>query len=339
MGQIVLKKESSTPYSQQISRQIVAQIAAGSLKEGDKLPAERKLSETLGISRGTVRKAYDDLKKKRIIVSKMGGNHYVLGLDSDTGLRVARANEVVENMLNQLSELHMTTQEMSKLINLKLLEREGTTEKVKVGVIECRLDIMYMFKRQLSYINNMELSFFLFDEVMQSSQVANHATSCDVILTTASHYFDLCQKIPQIEPKLVEIVTTWTQHTVFELASIKEDAHIGVLYNSPRTIGLVQNALKYFEIRYSSFSAFSEHNKQFLEEFTDSQTVIIAEPMSCIFKDDGQNPLARRFEGRGGKLLRFEHNIDKGSLMIIEQVISNFWEKKHREQILDTVHS
>lgn len=330
MNKIKIQEGIGIPYFKQIAQQIIYQIQSGDLKKGDKLPAERKLSEILCVSRGTVRKAYDELKNRRITESKMGGNHYILGLDSDSNydFRLTRSNEIVDQMFNELEKLQMTTQEMSTLINLKLLERESTSEKIKVALIECRWEILYTFQKQLAHIHHMELSFFLLDEVIESSQVASHAMSCDVVLTTATHYFHLCREVPKLEAKLVEIVITWSQKTVFELASIKENAHVGVLYSSPRTIHLVQSALNYFKIQCRSFSAFNEHNKRCLEEFIFNQTIVIAEPISCIFKDDGKNPLAQKYESRGGKLLKFEHIIDKGSLLIIEQTVSHLLERK-----------
>ena len=43
--------------SDEIGEQVRAQLAAGQLQPGDKLPSERELAEKLGVSRNAVREA------------------------------------------------------------------------------------------------------------------------------------------------------------------------------------------------------------------------------------------------------------------------------------------
>lgn len=327
MNKLEIIKKTGTPIAKQIVQQIIEQIQSGDIKKGDILPSERKLAEILNVSRGTIRNAYKELKDNQLIVSKMGGNHYVLGFHSGSSF-LNKANEIIDMTIEELKMLNISIVEISRLINLKLLEHENHSEKIKVAIIECRWDILYMFEKQLAHLHNIELSLFLVDDVLKSPFVLKHVMKCDILLTTASHYFDICKKNPVLQPKLVEIVTTWDQKTIFSLASIAEDSHIGVLYSSPRTIDLVESALKYFELKYLTFSAFNENNKRSLEDFLKKQTVLIAEPLSSIFENDGQNSLAQNFKNRGGKLIKFEHIIDDGSLMIIEQTISKSWEEK-----------
>jgi GntR family transcriptional repressor for pyruvate dehydrogenase complex len=52
--------------------QIREQIEQGTLREGDKLPAERALAETMGVSRNTVREALRSLEYAGLIVQKPG---------------------------------------------------------------------------------------------------------------------------------------------------------------------------------------------------------------------------------------------------------------------------
>jgi len=64
--------------------QIQEAILKGELKEGDKLLGERKLRETFGISRGTLREALRALEQKRLITIKtgVGGGAFVCDIDT-----------------------------------------------------------------------------------------------------------------------------------------------------------------------------------------------------------------------------------------------------------------
>ncbi|QHE84178.1 FadR/GntR family transcriptional regulator [Hydrogenophaga sp. BPS33] len=64
---------------EEVSAQIREQISAGGLREGDKLPPERQLAESLGVSRNTVREALRSLEHAGLIELKPGaaGGAYI----------------------------------------------------------------------------------------------------------------------------------------------------------------------------------------------------------------------------------------------------------------------
>ena len=133
----------------------------------------------------------------------------------------------------------------------------------------------------------------------------------------------------------MEIVTSWSEQTIFDLASIKKDARIGIVYRSPRTIGLIQSALDNFNIKYESLAAFNEKNLRTFKDFCEDKTVLIAEPLSLIFRKDRQEEYLKHFFEKGGKIINFDHYIDKGSMMIIEQAVLRIIEKKKSEETVD----
>ena len=63
--------------SDQIAGQLEGMIADGTLKPGERLPAERQLSERLGISRPSLREAIQQLASKGLLSTRQGGGTYV----------------------------------------------------------------------------------------------------------------------------------------------------------------------------------------------------------------------------------------------------------------------
>jgi GntR family transcriptional repressor for pyruvate dehydrogenase complex len=69
---IVAEKISTT-----VTRQIEELILQGVLRPGDRLPAERELSETMDVSRPTLRDALADLEQRGLIATRPGGGTVV----------------------------------------------------------------------------------------------------------------------------------------------------------------------------------------------------------------------------------------------------------------------
>jgi len=64
-------EEQDGPYYQQLMDQIQQGIASGELTVGDKLPSSRLLATSLGVSRSTTSRAYDQLIAEGILVSEI----------------------------------------------------------------------------------------------------------------------------------------------------------------------------------------------------------------------------------------------------------------------------
>ncbi len=63
---------------ERVAHQIEAMVLSGHLQEGIRLPAERKLCETLNVSRSSLREALKELHARGIIESRRGSGSYVV---------------------------------------------------------------------------------------------------------------------------------------------------------------------------------------------------------------------------------------------------------------------
>ena len=62
---------------EQIADHLVAEIAAGRLAPGDRLPGERELAQQLGVGRASVREALGWLQLQDLVVTRRGSGSYV----------------------------------------------------------------------------------------------------------------------------------------------------------------------------------------------------------------------------------------------------------------------
>lgn len=74
---ITVSESSRIPKYQQIVDSIIDNIAKGNLKINDKIPSINTFSEEYLISRDTVEKAYNILKKNKVIISIKGKGNYI----------------------------------------------------------------------------------------------------------------------------------------------------------------------------------------------------------------------------------------------------------------------
>lgn len=69
--------DDATPLYQQLARQLAADIRAGTYAGDQALPSERTLSEALGVSRVTARKAIDTLVNQGLVLRRHGAGNFV----------------------------------------------------------------------------------------------------------------------------------------------------------------------------------------------------------------------------------------------------------------------
>ena len=112
-----LDPESKLPAYVQIRNQLHQRIVQGDLPSGERLPPERELARSLGVSRTTVVSAYGELKAEGLVQGHVGRGTIVVGgaawtdaqpvawpaYFSETGRRIARYAQPVELVSLRLS--------------------------------------------------------------------------------------------------------------------------------------------------------------------------------------------------------------------------------------------
>lgn len=107
MLELHIEETAQVPIYRQIVEQVKHLIASGRLVPGEHLPPVRGLARSLRISPGTVARAYLELERERIVVSRRGGGTQVADTVSDqqrATLRQRRLwNAVSDSILELLS--------------------------------------------------------------------------------------------------------------------------------------------------------------------------------------------------------------------------------------------
>lgn len=125
---IRIENESRIPKYLQIVQSIIENIERGYLAIGEKIPSINEISEEFYLSRDTVEKAYNQLKKQKIILSVKGKGYYV-------ARSVCHSQVKILFLLNKLSNYKL------RIYN-SFLESMGPTAKVDLHLYHCDHKIM-----------------------------------------------------------------------------------------------------------------------------------------------------------------------------------------------------
>jgi DNA-binding transcriptional regulator YhcF (GntR family) len=105
--------DSPVPPYEQVRSQVAAQVAAGQLRPGDRLPPVRRLAGDLGLASGTVARAYRELEAAGVVVTR-GRNGTVVAASGD--LTQQRAQEATLVYLASLRRLGLDADDGARLL-------------------------------------------------------------------------------------------------------------------------------------------------------------------------------------------------------------------------------
>ena len=89
----------------QVARMISEEILAGRMREGDRLPTERELAESFGVSRNVVREAIAKLRFEGAVETRQGVGVFILGVESRSVLRIDAEILSDRSLMGSLFEL------------------------------------------------------------------------------------------------------------------------------------------------------------------------------------------------------------------------------------------
>lgn len=122
-----IKKDT---LSGEAAKQIIQKIEAGDFVKGDKLPSERDLAITLGVSRTTIREAIKSLASIGYIETKQGGGNFVCDLSLENIIRpLSRSLKGDKKLLLELIDVRKLLEaQTAKLAAINL------TDETKKGI-------------------------------------------------------------------------------------------------------------------------------------------------------------------------------------------------------------
>ena len=118
-----IASDSAKPVYQQIVDQVKYALARGDLREGDRLPSIRDVAVQTRVNRNTVAKAYAELEREGVILTRAGKGTTIRGqsaLDvSKTRIRQT-LSEQIDDLLASAHQFQLSEDEILELIRERL---------------------------------------------------------------------------------------------------------------------------------------------------------------------------------------------------------------------------
>jgi len=318
---ISIDRNSNIGVYKQIAEQICEAVENGTLKPGDRLPTERELCASLNLARGTVNKAYEELKRSHFIEVIQGSGSFVR--KEKVVPEIDRKELVagyIEEFLTRLEALNFTPGEIQALVDIAISERGNPQRKVNIATIDCNEESLAVFKEQFSSFANITVRMFLLDDIVKYSNPEKVFEDYEIIITTITHYEQVVGMIHSLKDRLFKAAVSPTQETIILIATVPKDYKIGMIIRSNNFKNLMLTRLESMNIDISKVEfAFEEDTRKVDKLLLERDVLII--PHFLLLNNPKLASQLHYFNGRGGNVIDFRYQIEKGSLIYIEERI------------------
>lgn len=122
----MIKFNENTPIYLQIVERLKADIVAGKLKGGDKLPSVREIAESFRVNPNTVQRVYMELEREGIAYPQRGiGTFITEGDEIVEKLKLTQARKFIQRYVDEMRELGIDENEMVQSLKSFLEGKEN----------------------------------------------------------------------------------------------------------------------------------------------------------------------------------------------------------------------
>ncbi len=326
------KARSAPPAYQQIISFFEGQIRQRRLHPGDKLPTERDLALELRTARGTVKRAYEELVRRGLVEACPGRGSFVSASSTPAATedRKDKALRLIDGLLDEMTPLRFSAQEIRTFFDLRLLAREDELRNLSVAAVDCNPEALSIFENQFLLIPYVNMAKILLDDLADDPSASARLQSFDLILTTTTHYQDLIDRFPEVRAKVVQAAVAPTRASIVNLARLTPSQRIGVVCESRRFLAIVVDHLKAFDIPADHVASLFASQADRLGEFIGGLDAVIVPAGFSLQKHKDHLAALQAFTERGGVVISFDYQIERGSILHVEERLRSMLDDRTR---------
>ena len=320
-----IEKNSTVSIYQQLIHQVTRKVQNGELPSGKKLPTVRELADQLGIARGTVKHAYEELERKGIITMTRGKGTFIREQARQESSAKVRAMAAIERLLDEMESLSFSPQEIQMCFNLKMRERMERDDNVCIIFIDCNPETLANIINQISVLPNIEAHKLLLNNALKEPFVIDDFA--DLVITTSTHMNQLSSVVSNKE-KLVQVVTAPSSPTVAKMAMIGGKS-VGILCASETYSHIILRSMQNLELSCKNIETFLFGSAAHLDTFLRHKDVLIVPNDFLLFCSRTEGDLIRQAGQLGKTVIRYNYQIDGGSFLNVQEKIDSIRASKY----------
>lgn len=330
-----IDKNLCEPISEQLVNAVQRLILSGALAAGEKLPPERELAKHINVSRGTVKRAYTRLNQMRLTDVRQGSGSYVLkSAHMIEQNQKKEAAEMIGSVFLKLHEMGLSDKEIINLVNLQYLSEasRGGIRKVTLMVVSNNHDILNELEQQLSYLSfssrfPFTLSFMTLDTIATNPDPVQMLLTYGLIIATTIDYPDIIRLAPMLKNKIIEAALTPKTKTLAALSQFPSNSRFCVIYRTEAFQSMIVKYLLSLDFDPRNIFCYMDADYKPENHFQKDVRAIVTFNESPIYKNPLFEDANSKFIKNGGRIIRFEYQIERASLVYIEDRIQKLLEK------------
>lgn len=298
-----IDKNSDIPVYMQIVFATENAVNTGKIQKGYKMPTVRELALKVGVSKGTVKHAYDELERRKIVEMIQGRGTFVLFSSKNVKVEEQTAPPTaIDIIIKELEDVSHGEQDAEMIRNLKIQLNESAQSGLRVAFISCCPEQVDAVMRQLVSIPNVFAQGFLLEEIRYMPFKLDD--SFDLILVPTVFYEDIIESIAILKPIVEKVNVKLTDETRQYFESIEIDQNILIYCQSYNFfVNSFMESLKDFDNINKDIALILANDAQNLEDVAAGCDVLI---LACSFSSYIKNEdvkVIENFARSGGSIM------------------------------------
>lgn len=227
-----LDKKVNLDFFEQIKGQLLSAIYCGKIKEGDRLPSIRELSDALDINHKTIRRIYLHLAEEGYVEMVRGSGVFLKKRSSSDNFEHMRRRAIFK-LINDVSEkahnLGLSPERFARIYND--FATGSTQRKLKLAVVDHQEEA-YIFSRELRMRLGVEVITLPLGE--QPPEEGEPVGDVDYFLSTSWHLEEVRRLASHYGCETIEIKPSHQIYT--EILKAAQDRDIGIIIQDERTM-------------------------------------------------------------------------------------------------------
>ena len=321
---IAVDENLDIPIYRQVAGAITGEIKKGQLEYGHKLPTVRQLADELGIAKGTIKRAYDDLEATGMISKTRGRGTFVSWQEDTIASRKDRAMAAIDSMLDLMEGMRFSPTEINIFLDLKMRERMQRETLVSVAAVECCPETQSMMIRSLYDLSGAEVFRKDLYETMHHPE--GLTASADLVVTSLSHYEQLFPLVG--EEKTFTVAMELTPESISALSRLGK-GRLGIFAGSEKFAVLAKGAAA----RYANKTVFVFRklagDETDMELFLRNLDIVVAPAGITRVCPKREEELLHEF-AKEHPVVEIAYRADAGSMLYLSQRVKELSLRKRR---------
>lgn len=319
-----INQNIDVPIYQQLVDIIESAIKKGELLYGEKLPTVQDMIDQLGIARGTVKRAYDELEFKGLIQKSQGRGTFVSYKPSGVGNRKEQAIAAIDNLFAELDRMGFSAAEINIFVNLKLRELAEEESLIKVAVVEASHEALSHIADQLHSISGVDIYTYTRENVEQYPYKLGE--EFDLVITTTAHSQYLETVLP-LTKKPIQVALRPSTDFLSGIIKLARGTHLGAVVYSEGFGAIIRDTCKSYAQDACVVDPLtaSANDTALCEYLSGLDALIVPKQYEKLFPAS----VSGIINGFHGNVIEACYQLDEGSMLYLDRKIKKLYEAKN----------